>query len=227
MRRFMGPKRLWGSAGGPDEDWVKPHVLWLPQREPQVMAYFRQLREIVGRYPDVIAPIADDDLHLTVQSIEHHNEDGVRVAGEHLARAAAAVQRELDGLEPFDIEIGPARAGGSAGIVEIWPEAGPAVLNRHVRAGLLSTGLVLPPEEKHFWPHMSCGYGVEDTTTAEAAVRSDMFASAIGRAIRPATRTRATVSCVWLVWERQVPERNTYTFERVHELHLGKGRAPS
>ncbi|WP_394426484.1 2'-5' RNA ligase family protein [Streptomyces sp. SGAir0957] len=227
MRRFMGPKRLWGSDDGPDEDWVKPHVLWLPQNEPQVMTYFRRLREIVERYPDVIAPIADEDLHLTVQSVKQHNEDGVRVDGEQLARAAAAVQRELEGLEPFDIEIGPARASGSAGIVEIWPETGPADLNRRVRAGLLSTGLVLPPPEEHFWPHMSCGYGVEDATTAEAAARSDAFASDIGKAIRPAIRTRATVSSVWLVWERQVPERNTYVFERVHELHLGKGNAPS
>lgn len=31
MRRFMGPTRLWGSEDGPDEDWSKPHVLWLPQ----------------------------------------------------------------------------------------------------------------------------------------------------------------------------------------------------
>jgi hypothetical protein len=216
----MGPNRLWGSADGPDEDWVKPHVLWLPQGQPQVMAYFRRLREIVERYPDVIAPIADEDLHLTVQSVKQHNEDGVRVDGEHLARAAAAVQRELEGLEPFDIEIGPARASGSAGIVEIWPETGPAELNRRVRAGLLNTGLVLPPQEEHFWPHMSCGYGNQSTDTPELAARSDEFASAIGKGIRPGIRCRATVSSVWLVWERQDVPRNTYTFKRAHELYL-------
>src|SRR5690242_991813 len=113
MRKFMGPKRLWGSEDGPDEDWVKPHVLWLPQREPQVMDYFRLLREIVERYPDVIAAIADEDLHLTVQSVTQHNRDGVRVDDEQLARAAVAVQQALEGMEPFIIEIGPARASGS------------------------------------------------------------------------------------------------------------------
>ena len=159
MRRFMGPKRLWGREGGPDEDWVRPHVLWLPQSYPQVMAYFGRLREIVERYPDVIAPIADEDLHMTVQKIEPITGDGTRVNDELLARAAVTVQRELAFLEPFDIEIGPARASGSAGIVEIWPETGPAALNRAVRAGLLAAGLDLPPEEEHFWPHMSCGYG--------------------------------------------------------------------
>ncbi|WP_164837420.1 2'-5' RNA ligase family protein [Streptomyces sp. B29(2018)] len=227
MRKFMGPERLWGTTGGPDEDWVRPHVLWLPQAETQVMAYFRRLREIIERYPDVIAPIADEDLHLTVQSVMQRNEDGVRVDGEQLARAAAAVQRELEGMEPFAVELGPARASGSAGIVEIWPETGPAELNRRVRAGLLSTGLVLPPPEEHYWPHMSCGYGVEDATTAEAAARSDAFASDIGKAIRPAIRARATVSSVWVVWERQVPQRNTYIFDRVHEVRLGKANAPS
>lgn len=110
MRQFLGPKRLWGREGGPDEDWVKPHVLWLPQSDPQVMAYFGRLREIVEQYPDVIAPIADEDLHMTVQKINQHTGNGTRVNDELLARAAVTVQRELNALEPFDIEIGrPAR----------------------------------------------------------------------------------------------------------------------
>ncbi|WP_331732649.1 2'-5' RNA ligase family protein (plasmid) [Streptomyces sp. NBC_00015] len=222
MRQFLGPSRLWGREGGPDEDWVKPHVLWLPQSDPQVLAYFGRLREIVEQYPDVIAPIADEDLHMTVQKINQHTVDGIRVNDELLARAAVTVQRELDALGAFDIEVGPARASGSAGIVEIWPETGPAALNRAVRAGLLCAGLSLPPEEEHFWPHMSCGYGTQDSRTPELAARSDQFASAIGKTIRPAVRTRATVSRVWLVWERQDAQRNTYTFTRAHELHLGK-----
>ncbi|MEU2769333.1 hypothetical protein ABZ628_21620 [Streptomyces diastaticus] len=68
---------------------------------------------------------------------------------------------------------------------------------------------------------------VEDATTAEAAARSDAFASDIGKAIRPAIRARATVSSVWVVWERQVPQRNTYIFDRAHEVRLGKANAPS
>lgn len=61
----------------------------------------------------------------------------------------------------------------------------------------------------------------QDSTTPELAKCSDQFASAVGKSIRPAIRTRATVSSVWLVWEHQNPDRNTYTFTRVHELHLG------
>ncbi|MFI6281639.1 2'-5' RNA ligase family protein [Streptomyces sp. NPDC050988] len=222
MRNFMGPKRLWGREAGPEEDWIKPHVLWLPQRDRQVMDYFGRLREVVEQYPDVITPIADEDVHMTVQKVEPFTSDGVRVDSELLDRAAVAVQRELNALEAFEIEIGPARASGSAGIVEIWPETGPAALNRAVRAGLICAGLSLPPEEEHFWPHMSCGYGTQDSSTPELAARSDQFASAIGKTIRPAVRTRATVSSVWLVWERQDAQRNTYTFTRAHELHLSE-----
>lgn len=220
MRRFMSPNRLWGSEAGPEKDWIKPHVLWLPQDDPQVLDYFGRLREIVARFPDVITPIADEDLHMTIQSVRQLNTSGVRVDDEQLAAAAAAVQRQLDDVDPFEIQIGPARASGSAGIVEIWPEDGPANLNRRVREGLLTAGMVLPTAEEHFWCHMSCGYGVQDSDTAELAKRSDRFASEIGKGIRPAIRARATVSSVWLVWEQQIPARNTYTFEPVHELRL-------
>jgi len=220
MRRFMGPKRLWGTEDGPDEDWIKPHVLWLPQEDPQVLDYFRRLREVVARFPDVIAPIADEDLHMTIQSVRQVNTAGVRVDGEQLAVAAEEVQSRLDDVDPFEIQIGPARASGSAGIVEIWPEDGLADLNRRVREGLLAAGMVLPPAEEHFWCHMSCGYGARDSDTVELAARSDQFASEIGKSIRPGVRTSATVSDLWLVWERQEPDRNTYSFERRHRLHL-------
>ncbi|MFG2684397.1 hypothetical protein [Streptomyces sp. NPDC048392] len=223
MRKFMHPGRLWAAPGAPAEEWIKPHVLWLPQSDPQVLDYFARLNEVVTRYPDVIAPIAPEDLHMTIQSIRPLNNTGVRVDGADLENAAVAVQGELADLEPFRIEIGPARASGSAGIVEIWPEEGPAMLNRRVRQGLLSVGMDLPPEEEHFWCHMSCGYGVQDTDTPELAARSDQLASDLGKAIRPGIRTSALISSVWLVWEQQVPSRNTYTCQPVHELRLGKG----
>ncbi|ONK13191.1 hypothetical protein [Streptomyces sp. MP131-18] len=176
MRKFMNPGRLWGREGGPAEDWVRPHVLWLPQGDPQVLDYFGRVREIVSRYPDVITPITDDDLHMTIQSVNQLNATGARVDEEQMATAAAALRSELAGMEPFDIEIGPARASGSAGIVEIWPETGPAELYRRVRTGLTDAGMSLPPEQRDFWCHMSCGYGFQDTDTPELAARSDKLA---------------------------------------------------
>ncbi|MEY9948416.1 2'-5' RNA ligase family protein [Kitasatospora sp. GAS1066B] len=222
MRQFMTPGRHWGREGGPDGDWVRPHVLWLPQDQPQVLAYFARLREITTPYPDVISTIHEDDLHMTIQKIDPHGADGRRVDSAMLKAAAVAVQRELTDLEPFTIEIGPARASGSAGIVEIWPEQQPAELYRRVRAGLTAGGLQLPPAEADFWCHMSCGYGVQDTDTPELAARSDRLASDLGRRIRPGIRTSATVASVWLVWERQHAAPVRYTFDRIHELHLGR-----
>ncbi|WP_405814211.1 hypothetical protein OG241_06460 [Streptomyces sp. NBC_01390] len=67
----------------------------------------------------------------------------------------------------------------------------------------------------------------QDSATAQLAERSDRFASQIGRGIRPAIRTHATVTSVWLVWERQDPSRDAYTFTRLHELHLGAAAAPN
>ncbi|WP_371792927.1 hypothetical protein OG285_31825 [Streptomyces sp. NBC_01471] len=61
---------------------------------------------------------------------------------------------------------------------------------------------------------------MQDTDTPELAARSDRFASAIGRSIRPGLRTTARVDTVWLVWERQRPDLNTYTFSREHALRL-------
>ncbi|MGW0393479.1 hypothetical protein ACWDYJ_21810 [Streptomyces sp. NPDC003042] len=64
---------------------------------------------------------------------------------------SAAVQEQLIGMDPFNIEIGSARASGSAAAVEIWPQAGPAELNHRVGAGLLAAGMDLPPEETPLW----------------------------------------------------------------------------
>ncbi|MFE3498951.1 hypothetical protein ACFXPX_01375 [Kitasatospora sp. NPDC059146] len=92
-----------------------------------------------------------------------------------------------------------------------------------IRAELTAAGPELPPAETHFWWHMSCGYGVQDTDTPELAARSDRLASDLGRRIRPGIRTNATVSSVWPVWERQHPApAPCYAFERARRLRLGQ-----
>jgi hypothetical protein len=221
MRKFLNPSRLWNTPGGPQEDWIKPHVLWLPQDQPHVLDYFVRLRGVVAHYPDLLTPIADEDLHMTIQSIHRRNSAGDRIDEEQLATAAVSIQRELTGIAPFDIQIGPPRASESAAVLDVLPEEATAELNRRVRAGALAAGLELPALERHFWGHISAGYGLQDTDTPELAARSDAFASAIGRGMRPGSRVTATLATVWLVWERQDAQRNTYTFERIHELRLG------
>ncbi|GAB2947150.1 hypothetical protein GCM10023080_002180 [Streptomyces pseudoechinosporeus] len=69
---------------------------------------------------------------------------------------------------------------------------------------------------------MSGGYGLQDTDTPELAARSDRLASELGRGLRPGSRVEATISSVWLGWEKQDPDRNRYTFERLHEIPVGE-----
>lgn len=220
MRRFLSDARLWA----PDDrgDRIKAHVLWLPQQQPEVLAYFARIRAILARYPDVISPVADEDLHMTIQKIDTRDMRGERLTDAHLQSAAEAVRAEIKSLEPFGIEIGPARASGSAAVVEVWPEQGPQDLYDRVRTGLLTAGLSLPRAEEFYWCHLSGGYGLQDTDTPALAARSDQLASDLGRGMRPGSRVSATISSVWLVWERQDPENNRYTFERLREIPLGR-----
>ncbi|MFF4520469.1 hypothetical protein [Streptomyces bluensis] len=71
MKRFMHPGRLWRAEGGPAEDSVRPHVLWLPP--PEVVGYFRQVREVLAPYQDIVTPVADSDLHWTIQAALAHD----------------------------------------------------------------------------------------------------------------------------------------------------------
>ncbi|MEV0636416.1 hypothetical protein AB0I77_15890 [Streptomyces sp. NPDC050619] len=224
MRRFLTEKRLWAAADAPDEERIRPHVLWLPHDQPQVIEYFTRVRDILDRYPDVITPVAEPDLHMTAQKINPLDGNGRRVDEQRLHDAAPALQYELSGLAPIDIEIGPPRASASAAVTDVWPEPGLHECYLRVRTGLLAAGLTLPPEETYHWGHMSAGYGLTDTDTPELAKRSDHLASELGRGLRPGSRVSATVSSLWLVLEKQHPDANTYTFRRIREIHLGRPR---
>lgn len=222
MRRFLSDQRLWAPQEGPAADRIRPHVLWLPHDQPQVLDYFARVREILAPYEDIITPVAEPDLHMTVQKIEHNDSDGQRIDEERLLRAAPVLQEELAALAPIGMEIGPPRASASAALTDVWPEAELHHLYMGVRSGLGAAGLTLPPPADWFWGHMSGGYGLLDTDTPGLAARSDRLASALGRGLRPGARVSATVSSLWLVLERQDPVANTYTFDRVQEIHLGR-----
>lgn len=90
-------------------------------------------------------------------------------------------------------------------MVDAWPETGLPEFYLRVRRGLLAAGLTLPPTARHFWGHISGGYGLQDTDTPELAAQSDRFASELGRGPRPSSSVSATISSVWLVMERQDP----------------------
>ncbi|NGO67082.1 2'-5' RNA ligase family protein [Streptomyces boncukensis] len=225
MRAFMKPSRLWAHPSSPDTEWIRPHVLWLPQQQPDVMRYFDRLRTALHDYTDLLALIAPGDLHMTIQAIRSRTSDGKRADGEQLADAADAIRDELRGLAPIRADIGPPRLDRSAAVVDIAPADVLHELHCRVRAGTLTAGLDIPPAGDPFWPHMTIGYGLRDTDTPQLAARSDACASHISRALLPDTRVSAEISTVWLVWERQHVTPPTYTFQHLHEIPLGEANA--
>jgi hypothetical protein len=183
------------------------------------MAYLRAQREVLDRYPEVVAPVADEDLHVTVQSARQHLADGRRADAQAMRHAADELRSQLVGFDPFPVTLGQARASGSAVVIDLWPEGQATALNQRVRTALEAAGMLLPPATTPLWLHLTAGYGRADTDTPELAARSDRLASEIGRTVR--ARPAALVDRVALVWERQHPEAARYTFDTVAEVKLG------
>ncbi|MEU9429512.1 hypothetical protein AB0D87_43165 [Streptomyces sp. NPDC048342] len=218
----MSTGRRWRSEDAPAEDSVRPHVLWLPPTE--VIDYFRQVREVLAPYEDIVAPVADDDLHWTIQGALSHDYADERVSPRQLKDTAEALRVDLADQEPFTIDIGPVALSRSAALARVWPHDAPSNpplhLNLRVRAGLANAGLVLPEATETYFPHMSAAYGKVDTHYLNQMDRADALASALLRHARHHVTVR--VKSVWLVMETQHPDRHTYTFERIQELPLGR-----
>ncbi|WP_019062457.1 hypothetical protein [Streptomyces prunicolor] len=218
----MSEQRLWAPEGASEEGQVRPHVLWLPHDQPDVLAYLARVREILTPYADIITPVAECDAHMTAEKLAPHDRDGGRVDEERLLRAAPFIQECLAGLVPFGIEIGPPRASASAAVMDVWPETVLHEFYLCLRAGCSDAGLTMAPVAEWFWGHISGGYGLLDTNTPTLAERSDRLASELGRGLRPGSRVSASISSVWLVLEHQDVVNNQYTFRRVREIHLGR-----
>ncbi|MFI9829620.1 2'-5' RNA ligase family protein [Streptomyces sp. NPDC051913] len=218
----MSAGRRWRAEGAPAEDSVRPHVLWLPPAE--VIDYFRQVREVLGPYEDIVAPVADGDLHWTIQGALSHDYADERVGPRQLKDTAEALRVDLAEQEPFMIDIGPVALSRSAVLARVWPHDAPSNpplhLNLRVRAGLANAGLVLPEATEPYFPHMSAAYGKVDTHYLSQMDRADALASALLRHARHHMTVR--IKSVWLVMETQHPDLHTYTFERIQELPLGR-----
>ncbi|MET9374868.1 hypothetical protein ABZX98_12055 [Streptomyces sp. NPDC002992] len=108
MRQFMHPERLWGTTDGPAEDWIRPHVLRLPHDQPHVLAYLRQVANVVAPYDDIVAPVAEADWHWTVQAIRSHNAAGRRGDRRQLDEAARQIQCQLQESKSQSVRSPPA-----------------------------------------------------------------------------------------------------------------------
>jgi hypothetical protein len=219
----MNPQRVWGSEGGPDADWIRPHVLWLPHDQPQVLAYLREAADVLAPYTEIVTPVAEPDLHWTIQAAYARGIDGRYADRAVLDLAVQHLQDQVKDLAPFEVYLGPSAVSRSAVITRLVPvheSASPdpaTVLNHRVRDGLEAAGLTMPARAETHWGHVTAGYGLVNTDTPELAARSDDLASALIHNARQ--HITVTVSSVWLVQERQHPE-GWYSFERLRELCL-------
>ncbi|MFG2716915.1 hypothetical protein ACGFW5_01190 [Streptomyces sp. NPDC048416] len=225
MHQFMDSNRLWAAKDSPAQEWIRPHVLWLPQDQPHVVAYLHEIAEVVTPYADIVAPVAEAEWHWTIQAARAHAADGRRIDGDRMEAAAKHLQEQLDTVAPFEIYLGPAAASRSAVITRIVPVCEAAVpdpatgLSRQVRAGLSAAGLGMAAASESHWGHLTSAYGRVDTSSRQLGDRSDRLASALVHRVR--RHLTVTVDSVWLVWERQHPREARYSFERVRQVHLG------
>ncbi|MER6500185.1 hypothetical protein ABT218_12525 [Streptomyces sp. NPDC001455] len=69
-----------------------------------------------------------------------------------------ATRREIAGLRPFTVQMGPTWPGVTAVTVAMYPETGVAGLNKRVRAAAEAVpGIELRPAAK-FWAHSTLAY---------------------------------------------------------------------
>ncbi|MFI7337009.1 2'-5' RNA ligase family protein [Streptomyces sp. NPDC050085] len=223
MRVFMAPDRIWQKPGASQADRGRPHVLWTMQDHPHVLGYFREIRQILAPYTDIVTPIAEDDLHWTIQGAHAVDIAGDRVGAPQLATAAKAIGHELSGIQPFEVTIGPAALSRSAVMVRVLPRTPGrdvfADLSTAVRTGLTAAGLTMPAAPKI--PHASAAYGAADTyNDPQLARHCDDLASVLIHEARH--EVTVTVDTLHLVMETQDVAGNTYHFDRVHDLPLGQ-----
>ncbi|QKW20555.1 2'-5' RNA ligase family protein [Kitasatospora sp. NA04385] len=201
MKPFFTPHRMW-PGGGP-----YPHFLILLDRYPAYRAFVRAHHDLLAEYGERLGVVPEQWLHSTVQGI-HHPCDAAQ-----LDQLRAVSRRELRGLAPFTLQLGPTWPGITAITVAMYPENGMAELNRRVRVAADAVpGIALRDQPARFWPHTSLAY-------ARDHIGDDERLNRALRALRP-ERVEITVDRVHLVNQRQDVEQGCYTWDVVEEFPL-------
>lgn len=183
------------------------HLLF--EDQPAVHEFARAHADILGRHPE-LSPVPVEWLHATLQSIGPLNA-ATAVAVADAARTA------LSGIEPFEIEIGPAQAIHNGVVPAIYPEEKISELYwtlRHATEGVVGAE-TMPKAPERFWPHLSLAYSA-------AQWDHDELSRALVK-LRP-PRPRMTVTRAVLVDQEQV-WRDKYTWTVIAEVPLGKSSA--
>lgn len=200
MESFFDPARVNTWANGPFL-----HFLVLLNRHHDYRAYAHAHRELFSGFDEHLGVVPEEWLHCTVQGIY------TPPPAEQTEQLIKATRREIAGMRPFTVQMGPVWPGVTAVTVAMYPETGMAELNRRVRAAAEAVpGIELRPGAAKFWAHSTLAY-VRDGDF------DDRFLNRGLRSLRP-ERVDVTIDRVHLVNQQQDPAAGYYTWEVVEEF---------
>jgi 2'-5' RNA ligase len=186
-----------------DERRAHWHLLFDDQ--PAVHDYARAHAELLARHPELsLVPV--EWLHATLQSIGP-------LSPALAAAVAEAARPALAGIEPFEIEIGPAQAIHNGVVPAIYPEDRISALFWALRQATQSVvgAEAMPTAPDRFWPHLSLAY-------SGARWDHDELSRALARLRPPRPRVRVTSA---VLVDQEQAWRDTYTWRVIAEAPLG------
>ncbi|MEV7465415.1 2'-5' RNA ligase family protein [Streptomyces kronopolitis] len=196
---------FWETHHWPEEE-RRAHWHLLFEDQPAVHDFARAHSELLAQHTE-LSPVPVEWLHATLQSIGP-------LTAETAAAVAEAARPLLAGIEPFEIEIGPAQAIHNGVVPAIYPEDKISELYWALRRATESVvgAETMPKASERFWPHLSLAY-------SGAQWDHDDLARALVR-LRP-PRPRMTVTRAVLVDQEQA-WRDKYTWRVIAEVPLGE-----
>ncbi|MEV8334272.1 2'-5' RNA ligase family protein [Streptomyces niveus] len=202
METFFTPARQAAWIAGPFL-----HFLVLLNHHDDYRAYVRAHRGVFGRFDEHLGVVPERWLHCTVQGIY------TPTTAEQTRKLINATRREIAGVRPFTVQMGPTWPGVTAVTAAMYPETGVAELNRRVRAAAETVpGIELRQQAAAFWAHSTLAY-VRDGDFDDRPLNRGL------RDLRP-QRVDVTIDRVHLVSQRQEPAAGYYTWEVMEEFRL-------
>ncbi|GHI41149.1 hypothetical protein Sviol_55570 [Streptomyces violascens] len=162
-RRGSAPRE---ATAGHLGERLRPHVLWLPQDQPHVVAYRHEVAEVVTSDADIVAtptremsagstsclPAVLSPRRWIIQAARSRTADGRLADGDRMEAAGKHLQGQLDTVAPIEIYLGPAAASRLAVIPGSCPSARPRCQIRTRRLSSTSGCGPLSPGPAWTWP---------------------------------------------------------------------------
>ncbi|WP_232108075.1 2'-5' RNA ligase family protein [Streptomyces gossypiisoli] len=145
-----------------------------------------EYRSALAPLGDILTPIPDQWLHLTMQGIGFVGE--VKEAAVHAIAEAARLR--LASVPAFDLGIGPAVLDPEAVLLHVHPDGPVRAVRDSIRAAIGEVLGNVPEKAEGFTPHVSVAYSASDDP-------ADLIAQALAE--NDATPARARISSAELI----------------------------